>query len=229
MIKRVTVVHARPGMNRAEVLQYWKDIHGPLIAKVAGVKRYVQNHCTESARSRTEPPFLGVGEVWFDSREEADRTVATPEWRAAMADAATFMDMDRVEAGTSSMRQMNSASCSGGMHQRWVSHGLRRFSLFHKGSGRQRSLDRSCEKLAWHLDGQVTRHGGGAGCYVCGMPWRVAAAGGDGSRRGWRSHSDAWAGCIVWSTTASNSAVSASRSICWRRRATNVSTVRAAS
>jgi hypothetical protein len=25
--------------------------------------------------------------------------VATPEWKAAMTDAATFMDMDRVEAG----------------------------------------------------------------------------------------------------------------------------------
>jgi hypothetical protein len=28
---------------------YWKDVHGPLIAKVPGVKRYVQNHCIESA------------------------------------------------------------------------------------------------------------------------------------------------------------------------------------
>jgi hypothetical protein len=27
MIKRVTVVHARPGMDRAEVLRYWKEIH----------------------------------------------------------------------------------------------------------------------------------------------------------------------------------------------------------
>ncbi len=99
LIKRVTVAHARPNMDRAEVLRYWKEVHGPLIAKVPGVKRYVQNHCTESAQARAEPPFLGVGEVWFDSREEAERTVATPEWKAAMADAATFMDMDRVEAG----------------------------------------------------------------------------------------------------------------------------------
>lgn len=106
MIKRVTIVHARPGMDRAEALRYWKDVHGPLIVKVPGVQRYVQNHCTESAQGRAEPPFLGIGEVWFASREDADRTAATPEWKAAMADAATFMDMDRVVAGWAEEHQI---------------------------------------------------------------------------------------------------------------------------
>ncbi len=44
-----------------------------------------------------------------------------------------------------------------------------------------------------------------------------------------RSHSDAWVGCMVRSTTASSSALSASRSTSWRRRAANASTVRVAS
>jgi hypothetical protein len=44
-----------------------------------------------------------------------------------------------------------------------------------------------------------------------------------------RSHSDVIVGCIVWSTTASSSAASASRSTCSRNRAANASTVRAAS
>ena len=106
MIKRVTVVHARSGTDRADVLGYWKDVHGPLIAKVPGVRRYVQNHCTESAQGRAEPPVLGIGEVWFESREAAERTQATPEWKAAMADAATFMDMDRVVAGWAEEHQI---------------------------------------------------------------------------------------------------------------------------
>jgi uncharacterized protein (TIGR02118 family) len=106
MIKRVTVVHARTGMDRGEVLRYWKEVHGPLIAKVPGVQRYVQNHCTESAQGHPEPPFLGVGEVWFASREEADQAAATPEWKAAMADAATFMDLDRVVAGWAEEHQI---------------------------------------------------------------------------------------------------------------------------
>jgi len=106
MIKRVTVVHARSDIDRGEMLRYWKDVHGPLIAKVPGVKRYVQNHCIQSAQGHAEPPFLGIGEVWFKSREEADKTQVTPEWKAAMADAATFMEMDRVVAGWAEEHQI---------------------------------------------------------------------------------------------------------------------------
>ena len=75
-------------------------------SKVPGVKHYVQNHCLESAQGHAEPAFLGVGEVWFESRGEADRTLATPEWKVAMADAATFMDMDRVVAGWAEEHQI---------------------------------------------------------------------------------------------------------------------------
>ena len=38
-----------------------------------------------------------------------------------------------------------------------------------------------------------------------------------------RSHSDAWVGCMVWSTTACSSAARVSRSIWSRRRALNTS------
>ncbi len=64
------------------------------------------NHCTEGAQGHPEPPFLGVGEVWFASRKEADQTAATPEWKAAMVDAATFMDLDRVVAGWAEEHQI---------------------------------------------------------------------------------------------------------------------------
>ena len=47
MIKRVTVVHARSDADRADVLRYCKDVHGPLIAKVPGVKRYVAGWAEE--------------------------------------------------------------------------------------------------------------------------------------------------------------------------------------
>ena len=46
--------------------------------------------------------FPRVDEVGFESREEAERT----EWKAAMADAATFMDMERIEAGWAEEHQI---------------------------------------------------------------------------------------------------------------------------
>jgi uncharacterized protein (TIGR02118 family) len=99
VIKRITVVHARHGIDRSEALRYWKEFHAPLVARVPGLRRYVQNHCVEGLPGSDEAPFLGVGEVWFDSQEAAETAIATPEWHAVLDDAATFMDMDRVTAG----------------------------------------------------------------------------------------------------------------------------------
>jgi uncharacterized protein (TIGR02118 family) len=99
VIKRITVVHARPGIGRSEALRYWKEAHAPLVATVPGLRRYVQNHCIDGFLGTSEAPFLGVGEVWFDSEEDAEVATATPEWRAVLDDAATFMDMERVTAG----------------------------------------------------------------------------------------------------------------------------------
>jgi hypothetical protein len=73
---------------------------------------------------------------------------------------------------------------------------------------------------------------GRAAVEVAGVRWPST-----GQRRaerpldGWvgRSHSDAWVGCMVWSTTASNSVDRVPSSIWSRRRALNAATVRAAS
>ena len=99
VIKRVTVVHARQGIDRSEALRYWKEVHASVVAKVPALRRYVQNHCIERILGTDEAPFLGIGEVWFDSEQHAERAVATPEWQAVLDDAATFMDMNRVMAG----------------------------------------------------------------------------------------------------------------------------------
>jgi hypothetical protein len=39
-----------------------------------------------------------LGELWFDSIDAASAALATPEWRAVLDDAATFMDLERVSA-----------------------------------------------------------------------------------------------------------------------------------
>lgn len=99
MIKRITVVHTRPEIDRGEAGRYWREVHGPLVARVPRLRRYVQNHCIVGVLGTADPPFLGVGEVWFDSEADAEAATASPEWRAVLDDAATFMDMARVTAG----------------------------------------------------------------------------------------------------------------------------------
>jgi uncharacterized protein (TIGR02118 family) len=99
VIKRITVVHARPDIDPGEVGRYWKEVHGPLVARAPSLRRYVQNHCIAGILGTVDPPFLGVGEVWFDSQADAGAAIASHEWRAVLDDAATFMDMSRVTAG----------------------------------------------------------------------------------------------------------------------------------
>lgn len=99
MIKRLAVVHAREGMGREDALRYWRESHAPLVMNVPGIFKYIQNHCTDGAAFGSEPPFLGVGEVWCNTRDDAERALASPEWQAVMDDAGTFMDLTRVVAG----------------------------------------------------------------------------------------------------------------------------------
>ena len=71
------------------------------------------------------------------------------------------------------------------------------------------------------------------GCWVDRRAWFGPAGGrayrGSLGLAGGRSHSVAWVGCMVWSTTASSSALRVSRSTSWRSRALNAAMVRAAS
>jgi uncharacterized protein (TIGR02118 family) len=95
VIKRLTMWHARPGMARQEALRYWRDDHAPVVRTVPGVRRYVQDHCVESPEGG-EPPYTGLGEVWFGTVEAAQAALGTPEWAAVIEGAATFMDMGRI-------------------------------------------------------------------------------------------------------------------------------------
>ncbi len=45
MIKTFTFLKKKAGLSREEFLRHWKEIHGPLAAKVVpGFKRYAQYH-----------------------------------------------------------------------------------------------------------------------------------------------------------------------------------------
>lgn len=87
----------REGVDREAALDHWRGAHVHLVEQVPGVRRYVQDHCAVGPDG-SEPPYAGVGEVWFDSMQEARAALATPEWRAVIEDASTFMDLDQVVA-----------------------------------------------------------------------------------------------------------------------------------
>jgi uncharacterized protein (TIGR02118 family) len=81
-------------MRREDALKYyWKDEHAELVARVPGVVRYVQNHCVGGTAGE-EPPYAGLGEVWFESREAAEQAAYSAEWQVVLEDAATSWTCD---------------------------------------------------------------------------------------------------------------------------------------
>jgi uncharacterized protein (TIGR02118 family) len=95
MIKRLTMWHVRAGVPHDEAVHHWLRSHVPLVVAVPGVQRYVQNRCVQEPGGDA-PPYAGLGEVWFESMEVAVASQMTPQWQAVIADAATFMDLDRL-------------------------------------------------------------------------------------------------------------------------------------
>lgn len=85
------------GVSRAEFFEefrrYWRDAHGPIAAKLPGLRKYLQNHALPGPDG-TDPPFDGLTEVWFDDTESFLQAVESPEGTAAFEDAANFQDME---------------------------------------------------------------------------------------------------------------------------------------
>ena len=76
MIKVVAVLNAKPGLTRDEFLHKWNVEHPVLVRKLPGIRRYRQNAAIEH---RTEWPFNGMAELWFDSVADVKAAYAGEE------------------------------------------------------------------------------------------------------------------------------------------------------
>jgi len=94
MIKVMMMVKRKPGISKEEFYDYWKNVHGPLVAKsIPSLRKYVQNHFVETPGQEQEGD--GIIEIWYDSIEEwqqpkdVDKSTADP----LMEDWAKIADM----------------------------------------------------------------------------------------------------------------------------------------
>ena len=92
MTKAIFTLYRRADMTGDEFREYWQNTHGPIAAKMPGLKKYVQNHALTTEEG--EPPVAGVAEVYFDSVEALQDALASPEGEAALADLQNFTDAD---------------------------------------------------------------------------------------------------------------------------------------
>ena len=88
------VLYERSGLDRTQALRYWRETHGPIVAAVPGVQRYVQQHAV--AAPDGEPPFLGVASLSFADQDAFAAAAGSPEFGAAIADLPNFADEQRL-------------------------------------------------------------------------------------------------------------------------------------
>jgi uncharacterized protein (TIGR02118 family) len=92
MIKLVYCITKKPGMSDEAFFHYWEQVHGPIGARIPGLRRLVQSHRIAGPGDARPADYDGMAELWFDDLPALLAARASPEWRAASADEAHFID-----------------------------------------------------------------------------------------------------------------------------------------
>ena len=92
MIKLVYCITKRPDRSDAEFFRYWKDVHGPIGARIPGLRHLVQSHTLLDLAGLRPPAFHGMAELWFDDLAALLAARQTPEFRASSADETHFIN-----------------------------------------------------------------------------------------------------------------------------------------
>jgi uncharacterized protein (TIGR02118 family) len=95
MVKAIYFIKRKPGMSLQEFRLYWLNEHAEAILKLPELRKYVQSHTMDSGYRKHEPIYDGIAELWYASPDVMRRIAGTPESRAAAADDAAFIDMEK--------------------------------------------------------------------------------------------------------------------------------------
>jgi uncharacterized protein (TIGR02118 family) len=91
-VKNIELVNRRPGMALEPFQAHWREIHGPIAAKIPALQRYEQNHLKRSAYAAApSPPYDGLAITWFRSTADMKAGTTTPEYVATRADEPRFL------------------------------------------------------------------------------------------------------------------------------------------
>jgi uncharacterized protein (TIGR02118 family) len=92
MLKFMVVVHRRRSLSQQQFRRHLKRVHGPLVRKLPGLRKYVQNYAPRDPK-RQHPGWDAIVELYFDDRKAMERAWVSPEGAASDADLALFADL----------------------------------------------------------------------------------------------------------------------------------------
>jgi uncharacterized protein (TIGR02118 family) len=91
-VKNIEFVNHRPGIALGLFQKHWREIHGPIAAKIPALQRYEQNHLRASVYAADpSPPYDGLAITWFRSTADMKAGTTTPEYAATRADEPRFL------------------------------------------------------------------------------------------------------------------------------------------
>lgn len=94
MIKVCELVQRRPGMSVEDFQQYWRQVHGPIVAAIPGIRRYVQCHPLLGGYRSGPLVFDGVAEIWVDNKAALAAMAHTAGFAAAKRDEPNFIETE---------------------------------------------------------------------------------------------------------------------------------------
>ena len=95
MIKLVYCISKKPGMSDEAFFAYWYQIHGPIGARIPGLRRLVQSRRVPVPGDARPAEYDGMAELWFDDMPALLAARASAEWQASSADETNFIDPQR--------------------------------------------------------------------------------------------------------------------------------------
>jgi uncharacterized protein (TIGR02118 family) len=96
MIKLVYCITKKAGLTDQEFFHYWKNIHGPIGARIPRLRRLVQSHRLTVPGDKYQGDYDGMAELWFDDMEALLAARQSPQWEAASQDEVNFIDHQKV-------------------------------------------------------------------------------------------------------------------------------------
>src|SRR5690242_2042104 len=96
MIVRMGLLTRKPDLTTEEFRRHWRDRHGPMAAKLPGLRRYHQNHVVDREPRgidyvRGTHDFDGFSELWFDDVPSMSAAFATEPGQQLGEDEAKFI------------------------------------------------------------------------------------------------------------------------------------------
>lgn len=88
MVKAIYVVYRRPELTREEFARHWTEVHAPIAQNLPHIRSYTIHPVTAAMEIEGDKEADGFAVCVWDTQEDFEKALASPEMAAAGEDAA---------------------------------------------------------------------------------------------------------------------------------------------